>query len=377
MSMMKKSPLGELARLRDVRTRRVSSWDQSGGNNDFLVVEPGQTVVLADIQGAGCINHIWCTHMTAQPDYLRRVILRMKWDNEKDFSVEAPLGDFFGIGHAKTANFSSLPLQMSPTDGRGFNCWFPMPFSERAYIELQNECDTNLNFYYYVDYELQDQIPDDLGRFHAQWRRENPCEGISDEGMNNLEYEFGGKNIGGAGNYVILDAEGKGHYVGCNLNIHNLRQREELEWPSIFSWPIKVDEFVGNGHQLMQIFNWYGEGDDMIFIDGEEWPPSLHGTGTEDYFNTAYCPMEKYDSLYHGVTLPGGSNWSGKISLYRFHIEDPIHFAKSIRVTIEHGHNNQRSDDYSSTAYWYQAEPHKPFPQLPPVADRLPNPDGS
>ncbi len=377
MCPLKNSPLGELARLRDVRTRRASSWDRSGGNNDFLVVKPGQTVILADIQGAGCINHIWCTHMNPQVDYLRRVVLRMKWDNESNFSVEVPLGDFFGVGHAQTVNFSSLPLQMSPSEGRGFNCWFPMPFSERAYIELQNESDADLNFYYYVDYELHDSIAEDYGRFHAQWRRQNPCEGISDEGMNNLEYEFGGHNIGGAGNYVLLDAEGKGHYVGCNLNIHNLRNRPDLTWPSDLSWPMKFEELGDSERQkqLMSIFNWYGEGDDMIFIDGEEWPPYLHGTGTEDYFNTAYCPMVKYDSPYHGLTLPGGPNWSGKISLYRFHIEDPIHFSKSIRVTIEHGHNNQRSDDYSSTAYWFQTEPHKPFPQLPVVADRLPNPD--
>ena len=116
-------------------------------------------------------------------------------------------------------------------------------------------------------------------------------------------------------------------------------------------------------------FNWYGEGDDMIFIDGEQWPPSLHGTGTEDYFNTAYCPADKYDAPYHGMTLPGGPNWSGKSSYYRFHIEDAIHFRKSIKVTIEHGHANHRADDISSTAYWYQLEPHKPFPPLPPVAD--------
>ncbi len=222
-------------------------------------------------------------------------------------------------------------------------------------------------------------LPEDYGRFHAQWHRENPCQGISEQGMSNLEFEFGGNNIGGAGNYVLLDAEGKGHYVGCNLNIHNLRQRPELDFPADVSWPIS---FEGGGEvdaermqALMNIFNWYGEGDDMIFIDGEEWPPSLHGTGTEDYFNTAYCPMVKYDSPYHGVTLPGGPNWNGKISLYRFHIEDPIHFSKSIRVTIEHGHNNNRSDDYSSTAYWYQSEPHKEFNPFPPVAERLPNPD--
>jgi hypothetical protein len=374
--MFKGSPLGELPRIRHVRTRRISSWDQTGGNNDFRQVPPGETIVLADIQGAGCINHIWCTHMCAQPDYLRRVVLRMRWDDEEYSSVEAPLGDFFGVGHAQTTNFVSLPLQMSPAEGRAFNCYFPMPFATRALLELTNEGEQELTFYFYVDYELHDAIPTDLGRFHAQWRRQNPCDGISDAGMTNTDFSFGGTNIGGEGNYLILEAQGQGHYVGCNLNIHNLRtggpQGAPVRWPGELSWPMRMEEAEGNLELLLGCFNWYGEGDDMIFIDDDTWPPSLHGTGTEDYFNTAYCPAIKYEAPYHGVTLPGGPNWSGKISLYRFHIEDPIHFQKSIRVTIEHGHANRRSDDYSSTAYWYQLEPHKPFPPLPPVADRLP-----
>lgn len=162
-------------------------------------------------------------------------------------------------------------------------------------------------------------------------------------------FEFGCKNTTGDGNYVILEAHGKGHYVGCNLNIHNLR--ETREW------------------------NWYGEGDDMIFIDGEPWPPSLHGTGTEDYFNTAWCPQQEVCTPYHGIILGGGPNWSGKISVYRYHIQDPVMFDESIKVTIEHGHNNHRSDDLSSTAYWYQSEPHLPFAPLPKVKDRMPLPD--
>ena len=405
MSVFKGSPLGELARIRNVTTRRASSWDRSGGNLDFLIVQAGAMVALADIEGVGCINHIWCTHACEQADYLRRIVLRARWDNESDFSIDVPLGDFFGVGHAKTVNFSALPLQMSPADGRGFNCWFPMPFGTRAEFFLLNEAEVAMNFYYYIDYELHESIPDDMGRFHAQWRRENPTEGIrpdalpalaaetrktfgaamplfaqaSEEVMENLAFEFGGQNVGGQGNYVILDAEGSGHYVGCNLNFDNLRTDEAVAWPEGSAWPPSQ---AGSQNatpearlDFFKRFNWYGEGDDMIFIDGEAWPPSLHGTGTEDYFNTAYCPAIKYDSPYHGLTLPGGPNWSGKSSYYRFHIEDPIHFRKSIRVTIEHGHNNNRADDLSSTAYWYQLEPHKTFPTLPPVEQRLPRPD--
>jgi len=375
MSSYKDSPLGGLPRIRNVRTLRVSSWDTTGGNNDYQRIQPGETLTLAEIQGAGCINHIWCTHLSTESHYLRKLVLRMWWDGEELPSVEAPLGDFFGIGHALMTPFSSLPLQMSPAEGRAFNCFFPMPFGSGARLSLTNEGDTPVQFYYYVDYELHDSAQPDMGRFHAQWHRENPCKGISDEGMSNTDFEFGGENIGGADNYLILEAEGQGHYVGCNLNIHNLRTGEALAWPEGLTWPLRMEEAAGATEAVFGCFNWYGEGDDMIFIDGEAWPPSLHGTGTEDYFNTAYCPAVKYDAPYHGITIPGGPNWSGKISLYRFHIEDPIHFQKSIRVSIEHGHANRRSDDYSSTAYWYQVEPHKPFPPLTAVGDRLPMPD--
>ena len=351
------SSLRDLPRLRSSRRRRASSWDRSGGNDDRFTIEPGQKATLANVAGAGCINHIWITianeHMTRtpstlEPDFLRKILLRMYWDGEEEPSVLVPVGDFFGMGHARTANFVSAPVQMSPEDGKSFNSFFHMPFADGARIEAVSELEhEKVFFYYYVDYEEFDELEEGLGRFHAQWRRENPCDGTEQGNQSNEEFQFGGENVGGEGNYTILEAEGRGHYVGCVLNVHNLR--ETNQW------------------------NWYGEGDDMIFIDGERWPPSLHGTGTEDYFNTAWCPQQEYSAPYHGITLGGGENWGGQVSLYRFHVEDPVTFERSIRVTIEHGHANKRSDDYSSVAYWYQAEPHKPFSILP-VEQRVPRP---
>jgi hypothetical protein len=241
---------------------------------------------------------------------------------------------------------------MSAEDGKALNCFFAMPFAHGARVEVTSECaEHEVLFYYYIDYEEHDRLDDDLLRFHTQWRRQNPCDGLPPDeaaALSNEELQLQGQNIGGAGNYVILDARGRGHYVGCNLSITNLRQTEQ--------------------------WNWYGEGDDMIWIDQDpnEWPPRLHGTGTEDYFNTAWCPTQAVSAPYHGIPLPGGPNWSGQISLYRLHIEDPVLFERSIRVTIEHGHANKRADDYASTAYWYQTEPHASFPALPPVAERLP-----
>ena len=342
-------PLARLAELRDVTSHRASSWDRTGGNHDNIRIPPGGRVDLEPLVGPGVVRHIWMTAACADPLFLRKVVVRAFWDGEPTPSVEVPLGDFFGLGHATTRNFWSLPLQMAPQEGRGFNCWFPMPFAE-ARFEVENEAADELTLYYYIDYERGEDDPG-LGRFHAQWRRANPTRGLdATEGASNEEVLFGGTNVTGEENYVILEAAGRGHYVGCTLAIENRRLVGPETW------------------------NWYGEGDDMIFVDGEAFPPSLHGTGTEDYFGTAWCPSEPYESPYLGIVMPGGENWSGRIALYRFHVEDPVRFRRSIRVTIEHGHANRRADDVSSVAYWYQSEPHAAFPALLPVQERLPGP---
>uniref|UniRef100_A0A7C3MJR8 DUF2961 domain-containing protein n=1 Tax=Dictyoglomus thermophilum TaxID=14 RepID=A0A7C3MJR8_DICTH len=350
---------------RNIKRKRISSYDKSGGNKDFIQIKAGESKVLADIEGPGAIVHIWMTFRSNEKHFLRLGILRMWWDEEENPSVEVPIGDFFGGGHCKTENFVSLPIQMSPENGKGFNLWFPMPFKKRAVISIENQnFSQDLTVYYYIDYELWPEFPENTLYFHSQWRREiakgkseedivkeiisgpESAFGISSGFIMNDVFQFGGENRTGESNYVILEAEGKGHYVGCFLFIHNRRE--------------------------VDLFNWYGEGDDMIFIDGEKWPPSLHGTGTEDYFNMAWCPTQKYSAPYHGLILPGENNWKGYITLYRFHIEDPIYFEKSIKVTIEKGHNNNRYDDYSSTAFWYQTEPHLPFPKILDPILRIP-----
>jgi hypothetical protein len=344
--------LRDLARLRKGKRKRESSWDKTGGDKDFVRIPPGKRHTLLDIKGAGCITHIWITARAEEKSFLRKIVIRAYWDGQDHPSIQAPLGDFFGMGHGLTANYWSIPLSMSPQDGTSFNCFFAMPFSEGARIEVSNDGDVEVDhFYYYVDFELHSQIDEEFLRFHAVYNRQCPTDGIPEDDMKTEEWQWGGTNLTGEGNYVILDTEGQGHYVGAVLNIHNLRRTLEN--------------------------NWYGSGDDMIFIDGESFPPSLHGTGLEDYFNTAWCPAEQFSSPYHGISRPGGLNWSGKITYYRFHIQDPIMFAKKIKVTIEHGHANRRNDDYSSVAYWYQTLPTKPFSPVPNVEDRMPLEDMS
>lgn len=136
---------------------------------DFLVVKPGETLSIADINGAGCINHIWCTHACSQEDYLRRLVLRARWDNESGYSIDVLLGDFFGVGHTNAVDFISPPLQMSPSNGRSCNCWSPRAFSSRAEFFLLNEAEIPKKFYYCIDNELHDRIPEDIGRFPAQY----------------------------------------------------------------------------------------------------------------------------------------------------------------------------------------------------------------
>ncbi|MFN8379000.1 MAG: glycoside hydrolase family 172 protein [Anaerolineae bacterium] len=338
-----------------VRRGRASSYDPTGGNNDWWEFAPGERRDITALIGPGSIKHIWCT-MWCETDFVfRKVVIRAYWDGETTPSVETPIGDFFGLGHGISRNFVSLPLQMSPQDGRGFNCWFPMPFQTGARLEVENQSDRRLNLYFYVDYETypSETRLDEYGRFHAQWRRVNPAQGWADPSVRWADNEpamrqaWAVPNTTGDENIVILEATGAGHYVGCHVDI------------DIFS---------------RQANDWYGEGDDMIFVDGEPWP-AIHGTGTEDYFNTAFCPKQEYSAPYHGLILYEGTDewpWRGKQTLYRYHIEDPVFFEKSIKVTIEHGHANKLTLDYASTAYWYQAEPHASFPLLRPVTERLP-----
>jgi len=348
--------LGSLPYLRDYTSHRISSYDRSGGNADMWRVEAGEKRVLAEIDGPGCIKHIWMTLGIPEEDYCRRIVLRAYWDGCEEPSVECPIGDFFGLGHGLRKNFVTLPLQMSPQNGKGFNSWWPMPFRRKARIEVENQGEKTYSHYFYIDYELypSPDAVESASYFHVQWRRERDTKGWAfEEGLSKEEYLKDPRilNTDGKGNYVILDAEGDGIYCGAHLDI---------------------DCFQRNPN------DWYGEGDDMIFIDGERWPPSLHGTGTEDWFHCAYCPREEYNAPYHGVILYSGTpgwRWKGKQTVYRYHIEDPIRFRKSIRVTIEHGHANKLSNDYSSTAYYYLKEPRMGGPPLPPVEDRLPRPD--
>lgn len=329
------SILNNLAHFKHYRSKRISSYDRTGKNADRLVIKSGETAEIARIKGAGIIKHIWVTISCKDSMLRRNAILRMYWDGEQDASVQSPIGDFFGQGWGEKYNFISLPLAVAPKDGNALNCYFPMPFSDGAILTVENQSKEQIDaFYYYIDYEEHDSIGAEMGRFHAFWNREltEPLpEGENEWSILGPQ----GENIDGAGNYVFADIEGRGHFVGVNYYVDS---------PS----PV-----------------WYGEGDDMFFIDGEKWPSSLHGTGTEDFFNSSWCPKEIYMHPYFGYArVNEQTGWLGRTHCYNFFLESPVAFNQSLKATIEHGHNNCLTLDLVTVAYWYQKEPHKSFPEM-------------
>ncbi len=339
--------LDGLATKRTHETLRISSFDRTGGNADRITIEPGETATLAEIEGAGIIKHIWVTISHSDKLYRRNMILRMYWDGEENPSVESPIGDFFGQGWGEEYHFISLPLAAGPSGGRGLNCYFPMPFSKGAKITVENQSEKKCNaFYFYIDYEKHKNISGDQLRFHAWWNCEvtEPWQGDENE-WNSLR-QPADDNPTDEFNYLIVDTEGSGHFAGVNYYVN---------CPS----PM-----------------WYGEGDDMFKVDGETWPFSFHGTGTEDFFNSSWCPKEIYMHPFFGYPRVNETmGWMGRTHCYRFLIQEPIVFKKSLRGSIEHGHANNMTLELATVAYWYQKEPHKVFPPLPAVEKRKPLPE--
>ncbi|EXK81241.1 hypothetical protein FOQG_14293 [Fusarium oxysporum f. sp. raphani 54005] len=371
--------LNNVAKLKTARTARVSSWDHSGLNEDAWVIQPGETAVLADLEGPGTITHLWfvqtcrrivgpglipysksgvammevhnalgLNYEVSDPDYYRKVIIKMYWDDSETPNVLAPIGDFFCLGHSMAANFQSLPFTVSvkPSEEKkfggaaAFNCYLPMPFNKRARIEIENQNDEAYFQYFYIDYELfPEPLSKDTLYFHSHWRRENPTNGWAPENIQTNSLETQVPNLDGKGNYVILETEGAGQYIGCNHS---------------------VAHFQGT---------WWGEGDDMIFIDDDTWPPSMHGTGGEDYFTQGWG-MQKNAYPFCGTIIHEEDVPNHQVS-YRWHLADPVRFSKKIRVTMESGHANHLRDDWSTTAYWYQTLP-GPKLSIQPVEERIP-----
>jgi len=295
--------------------------------NPKIVIKAGETFTLAGIEGPGAIQHIW---MTATGN-TRFSILRIYWDNEKEPSVECPVGDFFGTAK-RVKHINSLAVCVNP--GSGFNSYWQMPFRKKCKITLENIDDRDMFLYYQIDYTLTN-VPEEAAYFHAQFRRTNP-----------LPY----KEV-----YTIVDGiEGKGQYVGTYM----------------FWQP------NNNG--------WWGEGEIKFYMDGDKEFPTICGTGVEDYFCGSYNfggwdpdkrqpgEYKEYSTPYAGFQYFEPSQYSNiRFGLYRWHIVDPVRFDKDLKITIQalgwrsDGRYLPLQDDIASVAFWYQLEPHATFPPLP------------
>ncbi|NLR80631.1 glycoside hydrolase family 172 protein [Chitinophaga eiseniae] len=345
--------MGNLFRLSDAKTRSISPENLTGEPgkggmtpldqgtaknaarelgqgwkiNPFINIEAGKTVTLAEMSGPGAIQHIW---MTPTGNW-RYSILRIYWDDESTPSVEVPVGDFFGMGWGEYAPLSSLAICVNP--GSAFNCYWAMPFRKKCKITMENINTERMTLYYQVDYTLT-QVPEDAGYFHAQFRRNNPVKGAE---------------------FTMIDGvKGKGQYVGTYL-----------------AWGVN-----NNG--------WWGEGEIKFFLDGDRQAPTICGTGTEDYFCGSYNfdnkgHYQEFNTPYtglHQVIRPDGLYKSQqRFGLYRWHIMDPVRFEKELKVTIQDlgwrsgGRYLPQQSDISSVVFWYQREPHAPFPALPAKND--------
>ncbi|WP_188454906.1 glycoside hydrolase family 172 protein [Virgibacillus oceani] len=342
--------LGNLSRLSNAKTRSISPENFTGEKGKGAMATEGTgaepsrdlgkgwkispsveikgntTHTVAEIDGPGAIQHIW---LTTHPNHWRTSVIRMYWDHEEEPSVEVPLGDFFCNGWGERSDVNSIPVAVNPAGG--FNCYWEMPFRKHAKITVENIDDESMILYYQVDYALT-EVPEDAAYFHAQWNRSNP-----------LQY----KDV-----HTIVDGiKGHGHFVGTYI-----------------AWQVNSN-------------NWWGEGEVKFYMDGDDEYPTICGTGTEDYFGGAWNweqpkgEYRTYSTPYlgmHQVIKPDGLyRAQQRFGMYRWHVMDPIRFEKDLKVTIQAlGWRSKfrylpLQDDIASTAFWYQAEPHNTFKELP------------
>jgi len=301
-------------------------------NDDSKRPVPGETLVLADLEGPGIVTHMWITVAANEYAWPRLLRFRVYYNGHKTPSVDVPFGDFFASAHGYERNIDSLMIRNS-SNGRSRNCYWPMPFHKSCKITVTNEGSRRVSmFYYQIDWQKHKQLPLDIGYFHTYYRQELPA--------------VGGRH------YEILNVKGEGHLVGALLSVVQTEQE------------------------------WFGEGDDLFYVDGSP-TPVMEGTGTEDYFNDAWS-LRVSNGLFTGVPIAEGRGVGARLSGYRWHLPDPVPFKKSLRFLIEHkgwvrlGDGltdgfRERYDLWSSVAFWYQKGVNEDLPEPPYGPARLPH----
>lgn len=327
--------LPSYVRKQNYKSLKQSTYDRSGGNRDARPIPGGQTLTVFDSSQPGVITHIWFTIAARGGDHLKELILRAYWDGNAKPSVEVPIGDFFGLNLGQYFIYESAFLACSP--GKSLNCYFAMPFRKSARITVTNEGTEEVSsFYSNIDYQEHANLPDDVLYFHTQYRQAAPCIVATDK-----------VNPDGQKNYVFTETHGSGHLMGVTLGVQINAER------------------------------WMGEGDDMIFID-DETKPAIIGTGSEDYILGSWNfggrdGAQSFAHHYYGaplIVMP--ERTGGRYCMYRWHGDNPVSFNRYLKHTMEHGHANDRGDNWYSACYWYQREVFTDFPALPPAKERIP-----
>ena len=335
------SLLPRYARSLNYKSLKQSSFDRTGGNSDRWPIAPGATQEVFRSAGPGIITHIWFTIAAQSGNHLKEIVIRAYWDGNDKPSVEVPVGDLFGLNLGQYVVYQSAYLNCSSI--KALNCYFAMPFRTSALITVAtNEGKQPVgSFYSNIDYQQVAALPADAVYFHAQYRQKTPNTAI--------KFATGEKeiNLDGKNNYVFAETRGRRHLMGITMGV------------------------------LQNTDNWFGEGDDMIFIDDES-KPAITGTGTEDYINGAWDFGGRDGAIpfahqYNGAQyIQSAEHGGGRYLLYRWHGDNPVTFERYLKHTIEHGHADDRGDNFYSVCYWYQSQPYTDFPPLPPVADRIP-----
>jgi hypothetical protein len=325
------------SRAQAYRSKKQSSHDVTGGNQDSWPIKAGEQREVFNAPGSGVISHIWFTIAAQSAFHLKELVLRGYWDGLAKPSVETPIGDLFGLNLGDYVIYESQYLACSP--GQSLNCYFAMPYRKGARITVTNEGSRDVDaFYSNIDYLEMDALPADALYFHAQYRQAAP----------NIAQQLpNGKNADGSTNYVFCEAKGRGHLMGVTLGV------------------------VQNAEY------WMGEGDEMIFVDDPS-KPLIIGTGSEDYFLGSWDfggrqHAQVFSHHQYGAPLiQSPERIGGRYCLYRFHGDNPVTFTRYLKHTIEHGHANDRADNFYSCCFWYQDQPYTDFPALPSVAQRIP-----
>jgi hypothetical protein len=326
------------ARAQNYQSLKQSSYDRTGGNKDYWPIAAGATKEVFNATGPGVITHIWFTIAARSGNHLKEIVLRGYWDGNDKPSVETPIGDFFGLNLGQYVNYQSAYLACSP--GMSLNCYFSMPYKKAARFTVTNESKEEIGaFYSNIDYQTVPSLPADVVYFHAQYRQSAPC--VPTTGADAK------LNPNGQLNYVYAQTRGRGHLMGVTLGV------------------------------LQNADGWWGEGDEMIFIDDDS-KPVINGTGSEDYFLGSWDFGGRDGAIpfahmqYGAPLIVSAERTGGRYCCYRWHGDNPVTFQRTMKHTMEHGHANDRHDNFFSCCYWYQTEPFTDFPALPDAASRIP-----